>query len=52
MSYISYSAYILNILYIALLWWKSNESIKCLPITNPGFIDLKTTRWFHDKVNQ
>ena len=32
---------IFNILYIALLQWKSNESIKLLPITNPGFTDLK-----------
>ena len=47
MYYLSYSAYISNILYIALLYWKSYESINCLPITNPGFTDLKTTRWFH-----
>ena len=41
MSYLSYPAYIFNILYIVLLWWKSKESIKWLPITNPGFTDLK-----------
>ena len=46
MSYLSYSAYILNILYIALLQWKSNESIKWLPITNQGFPNLKTVGVF------
>ena len=46
MSYLSYSAYILNILCIALLQWKSNESIKWLPITNQGFPDLKTVGVF------
>ena len=41
MSYLSYSAYIFHILYIALLYWKINESIKLLPITSPGFTDLR-----------
>ena len=37
MSYLSYPAYILNILYITLFKWKSNKIIKCLPVTNSGF---------------
>ena len=37
MSYLSYPAYVLNLLYITLFRWKSNEIIKCLPVTNSGF---------------
>ena len=37
MSYLSYSASILNLLYIALFERRSNEIIKYLTITNPGF---------------
>ena len=37
MSYLSYSAYILSLLYIPLFEWRSNEIIKFLPISNPGF---------------
>ena len=37
MSYLSYSVYILNLLYNALSEFRSEEIIKCLPITNPGF---------------
>ena len=41
MSYLLYSAYMLNISRINLLEWKSNEIIKCLPITSPGFAGSK-----------
>ena len=40
MSYLSYSAY-LNLLCITLSEWRSNEIIKCLPITPPGFAGSK-----------
>ena len=46
MSYLPYSAYILNILYIVLLELVSNELIKYLPITNPGFADSKPPAGF------
>ena len=36
MYYLSYSAYIFNLLFIALFEWRSNRIIKCLPIANPG----------------
>ena len=39
MSYLSYSAYILHLLYIALSELNINEIIRCLLITNPGFTD-------------
>ena len=38
---ISYSPYILNPLYTTFFEWKSNEIIKCLPITNPVFTGSK-----------
>ena len=41
MSYLSYSTYILNLLYIALFELNINEIIRCLLITNPGFTDSK-----------
>ena len=41
MSYLSYSAYILNLFCIALFEWRSSEITKCIPITNPGFAALK-----------
>ena len=41
MSYLSYSAYILNLLYIALFELNINEIIRCLLIINPGFTDSK-----------
>ena len=41
MSYLSYSVYILNLLYIALFELNSNEIIRCLLITNPGFTGSK-----------
>ena len=41
MSYLSYSAYILNLLYIALFELNINEIIRCLLITNSGFTDSK-----------
>ena len=41
MSYLSYSPYISHLLYIALSEWKSDEIIKCLPITNSGFAGSK-----------
>ena len=46
MSYLSYSAYILNILYISLLEWRSNEVIKYLSITNPEFAGSKSPGGF------
>ena len=44
MSY--YSAYILNLLYINLLEWKSKEIISGLPITNSGFAGSKPSGGF------
>ena len=41
MSYLSSSAYILNLLNITLFEWKNKEIITCLPITNPGFAGSK-----------
>ena len=41
MCYLSYSAFILNLLYIALFEWRSNEIIKCLPIASPEFAGSK-----------
>ena len=41
MSYLSYSAYVLKLLYIAMLELRNNEIIKCLPIANPEFAGSK-----------
>ena len=46
MSYLSYSAYIFNLWYIASFEWKSSELIKCLPITSPGFAGSKSPGGF------
>ena len=41
MSYLWFSAHILNLSCITLSEWRSNEIIKCLPITKPGFASSK-----------
>lgn len=40
-SYLWFSAHILNLSCITLSEWRSNEIIKCLPITKPGFASSK-----------